>query len=86
MFTVMGGMAKSIKMVWLKRNWKKQKLYKNIKHILKTPCKLDHVWHVWHKRKITCTNVPSKYITNICKVFMCRVDNGVDASYNDSLL
>jgi uncharacterized membrane protein len=29
----MGGMAKSIKMVWLKKNWKKQKLYKNIKYI-----------------------------------------------------
>ncbi len=25
MFTLMGGMAKSIKMVWLKKNWKKLK-------------------------------------------------------------
>jgi hypothetical protein len=70
MFTLMGGMAKSIKMVWLKKNWKKQKLYKNIKLILKTSCKLDHVWHVWRKRKITYANVPSKYITNICNVVM----------------
>lgn len=40
---------------------------------------------MWHKRKVTCINVPSKYFTNICKIVMCRVDIGVDASYSGSL-